>query len=474
MSNTDFIKKIAPDAQKIFVNYKILASLVIAQGCLESAYGTSGLAVNGKNLFGVKGEYNGKYVIMKTWEVINGRNVQVDAKFRKYPTWYESMQDLAKLYVNGVSWDPNHYKAVVGEKNYKKATAALVDAGYATDPSYASKLNRIIETYNLTKYDTAPSPSNPSTPSTPDTNNPAPVVVEEPEVSIDVFSSVYTTPPSGVPITDSNFRILYKDGRIIDMARDLSVLVRSFKIASPTPDIDYETIPGRDGLVRVGKNFGARTLTAECLLLGADDVDFHLLQAELFHALHREEEFFLVSEATPKKRWRVELSASFTPDRIGSFGDFTLTFQSASTYCESVGTTLDVFTFDANKWQIGEGLTDDIPSYKHKTKTFRIFNAGAVRLDPRYMPLKITYKGASSKLSIKNRTTGDLWTFSGTSAAKEAIQISGVTAKKGNVSIFGQTNFGLITLEPGWNDFELSGTSGDFEVAFDFRFHYYA
>ena len=395
MGNTDFIKKIAPDAQKIYVNYKILASLVIAQGCLESAYGTSGLAVNGKNLFGVKGEYNGKYVIMKTWEVINGRNVQVDAKFRKYPTWYESMQDLAKLYVNGVSWDPNHYKAVVGEKNYKKATAALVDAGYATDPSYASKLNRIIETYNLTKYDTAPSPSNPSTPSAPETNNPAPVVVEEPEVSIDVFSSVYTTPPSGVPITDSNFRILYKDGRIIDMARDLSVLVRSFKIASPTPDIDYETIPGRDGLVRVGKNFGARTLTAECLLLGADDVDFHLLQAELFHALHREEEFFLVSEATPKKRWRVELSASFTPDRIGSFGDFTLTFQSASTYCESVGTTMDAFTFEANKWQIGEGLTDDIPSYKHKTKTFRIFNAGAVRLDPRYMPLKITYKGAS-------------------------------------------------------------------------------
>ncbi|WP_410919685.1 glucosaminidase domain-containing protein, partial [Pseudomonas sp. SIMBA_021] len=91
------------------------------------------------------------------------------------------------------SWDPNHYKAVVGEKNYKKATAALVDAGYATDPSYASKLNRIIETYSLTKYDTAPSPSNPSTPSPPDTNSPAPVVVEEPEVSIDVFSSVYTT-----------------------------------------------------------------------------------------------------------------------------------------------------------------------------------------------------------------------------------------------------------------------------------------
>ncbi|MCY8493777.1 phage tail spike protein [Bacillus inaquosorum] len=162
MSNTDFIKKIAPDAQRIKTNYKILASLVIAQGCLESAYGTSGLAIKGKNLFGVKGEYNGQYVVMKTWEVYNGRSVQVDAKFRKYPSWYESMQDLAKLYVNGTSWDPNHYRAVVGEKDYKKATAALVKAGYATDPAYATKLNGIIETYNLTQYDTTTTTSTPS------------------------------------------------------------------------------------------------------------------------------------------------------------------------------------------------------------------------------------------------------------------------------------------------------------------------
>lgn len=58
----------------------------------------------------------------------NGNATRVKAKFRKYPSWYESLQDLAKLYVNGTSWDPDHYKAVVGEKDYKKATAALVKA----------------------------------------------------------------------------------------------------------------------------------------------------------------------------------------------------------------------------------------------------------------------------------------------------------------------------------------------------------
>ncbi|MCY7961367.1 phage tail protein [Bacillus spizizenii] len=172
MSNTSFINDIAPHAQRILKNYNILASLVIAQGCLESAYGTSGLATQGKNLFGIKGTYNGQYVLMWTTEYDKqGNAIRVQAKFRKYPSWYESMQDLANLYVNGVSWDKDHYRAVVGEKDYKKATAALVKAGYATDPSYATKLNSIIESYNLTQYDAIDSvpvsPEEPTTPTTP-------------------------------------------------------------------------------------------------------------------------------------------------------------------------------------------------------------------------------------------------------------------------------------------------------------------
>ncbi|QOY28082.1 Exo-glucosaminidase LytG [Bacillus velezensis] len=169
MANTDFIKEIAGDAQQIYIKHRILASLIIAQGCLESAWGTSELATKGHNLFGMKGEYNGQYVIMQTWEVINGENVQVPAKFRKYPSWKESIQDLANLYLNGLSWDKNHYKAVVGETDYQKATAALVKAGYATDPNYATKLNSLIFTYKLTKYDTTEGvPDEPSNPSTPD------------------------------------------------------------------------------------------------------------------------------------------------------------------------------------------------------------------------------------------------------------------------------------------------------------------
>ncbi|MCY8425167.1 phage tail protein [Bacillus vallismortis] len=169
MAKEDFIKQIAADAQRVYQSHQILASLIIAQGCLESAWGTSELATKGHNLFGMKGEYKGQYVTMMTWEVINGENVQVPAKFRKYPSWKESIDDLANLYLNGVSWDKNHYRAVVGETDYQKATAALVKAGYATDPNYATKLNSIIFTYKLTKYDTTEGlPDNPDEPSNPD------------------------------------------------------------------------------------------------------------------------------------------------------------------------------------------------------------------------------------------------------------------------------------------------------------------
>jgi flagellum-specific peptidoglycan hydrolase FlgJ len=149
----DFIKAIAPHAQRIQEKYKILASLVIAQACLESNFGISGLAQKGKNLFGIKGSYNGQSVTMRTHEFVRGKKVWIDDSFRKYPSWYESLEDLAKLYINGVSWDRNKYKPIIGETNYVMACKKVQECGYCTDPNYAAKLINIIEKYDLTKYD---------------------------------------------------------------------------------------------------------------------------------------------------------------------------------------------------------------------------------------------------------------------------------------------------------------------------------
>lgn len=164
----DFIKKLAPGAKKVQKKYKVLASLVIAQGCLESGFGSSDLSKQAYNLFGIKGTYNGKYVLMWTKEQDKqGNETRVQAPFRKYPSFAESLEDLGSLYTR-----LSRYKAVVGEKDYQKATAAVAKGGYATDINYAMKLNSIIFTYKLTQYDNddgiPEEPSEPETPTGPD------------------------------------------------------------------------------------------------------------------------------------------------------------------------------------------------------------------------------------------------------------------------------------------------------------------
>lgn len=154
-----FVQSIAAHAQKVAKEYNILPSLIIAQACHESNFGLSGLSKNAFNLFGVKGSYKGSYVTMKTWEHINGKDVKVNANFRKYPSYYESMKDLCELYKNGVSWDRNKYKAVIGQTDFESAAQAVEKAGYATDPyGYAKKLLGIYKGSNLKQFDVPDNP----------------------------------------------------------------------------------------------------------------------------------------------------------------------------------------------------------------------------------------------------------------------------------------------------------------------------
>lgn len=149
---TDFLDKIKLGAIEEWKNHKILPSISGAQGALESNWGESELATKGNNLFGIKGEYNGQSVTIKTSEYIDGKWIKVDAKFRKYPSWNESVEDHGEFFVS-TDWRKNNYAKVVGETNYLVAAQELSNAGYATDPGYPGKLINIIEQYDLRKWD---------------------------------------------------------------------------------------------------------------------------------------------------------------------------------------------------------------------------------------------------------------------------------------------------------------------------------
>jgi len=270
-----------------------------------------------------------------------------------------------------------------------------------------------------------------------------------------------------------NFKIVLQDGTTYDMADDFSVLVRSFQISSPKPTRQTDQIDGRDGQIRLGKDYGAREITAVCSFFAVDYADSLLLRDEIIRVIYGREPYYIIPEATPGKRWLVEVADSITPELIGMYGEFTLNFISDSTYAESIGTTLDPLTFDAELWQVGQGLTVDEADYTQNVASFSIFNAGDITVDPREFPLVITYAGASTNLSIANTTTGETWSYTGTTTASDTLKIDGVRSlKNGVVSVFANTNRKLITLKPGANNFTVTGASGAFMVTFDFRFYY--
>ena len=154
---TQFLRNIIPAAQNVARGKDIYTSVMIAQAALESGWGTSALSkAPNYNLFGVKGSYNGQSVNMQTLEDSGGQNYySIQADFRKYPSYQESLEDYADKIVNGISGAPLFYSGAWKSKtnSYQDATAYLTGR-YATDTAYGSKLNRIIEQFGLTKYDT--------------------------------------------------------------------------------------------------------------------------------------------------------------------------------------------------------------------------------------------------------------------------------------------------------------------------------
>ena len=147
MSN--FIEEVK---RNIPTNTKILPSVIVAQAILESARGTSELARKANNLFGIKGNYNGQSYTVKTKEYLNGKWTTVNAAFKKYPSYRESIIDHGNFFTS-TPWRTQNYQRVLNANDYKTQAKALQVCGYATDPQYANKLINLIETNNLSSLD---------------------------------------------------------------------------------------------------------------------------------------------------------------------------------------------------------------------------------------------------------------------------------------------------------------------------------
>lgn len=130
---------------------KVLNSLIIAQGILESGWGSSSLCIRSRNIFGVKAfRSTDAFDEYKTKEQrSDGSEYTITARFRRYDSFDDAIKDQVLRFTNPAG----RYMKLIGEKDYKNACRIVRECGYATDINYTNKLINIIEQYDLTKYD---------------------------------------------------------------------------------------------------------------------------------------------------------------------------------------------------------------------------------------------------------------------------------------------------------------------------------
>ena len=126
----------------------IPAAFMISQSALETGWGRKEIRhADGSpshNLFGIKAgpNWKGPVAEITTTEYINGRAQKVTAKFRAYSSYAESFNDYAKLMKDS----PRYAKVVENAASAQGFAQGLQRAGYATDPAYADKLSKVINT----------------------------------------------------------------------------------------------------------------------------------------------------------------------------------------------------------------------------------------------------------------------------------------------------------------------------------------
>lgn len=141
----DFVAALYPVAEQIGKELDVEPKAIVAQAALETGWGKFMLGDqqgnNSFNFFGIKADsrWSGERVRVQTHEFREGRMVKEYAEFRSYGSLEEGMRDYAEFLQSS-----SRYEQALGKGlDANQYGYALQQAGYATDPNYGAKIQRI-------------------------------------------------------------------------------------------------------------------------------------------------------------------------------------------------------------------------------------------------------------------------------------------------------------------------------------------
>lgn len=142
----NFVDKLWPHAVDAAAELGVSPHVLLAQAALETGWGKRELRTadggGSYNLFNIKAgkDWDGARANADTTEYVNGKAVRETAQFRAYGSYTEAFADYARMLKN----NPRYADAVAQGSDAEGFARGLQSGGYATDPAYADKILRVL------------------------------------------------------------------------------------------------------------------------------------------------------------------------------------------------------------------------------------------------------------------------------------------------------------------------------------------
>lgn len=266
------------------------------------------------------------------------------------------------------------------------------------------------------------------------------------------------------------------DGEEVDVSEAIPGLDFMGDDENPNPLNAYQQLVGLDGQSLVSQSFDKNAINAKFWLHFGDWYDYKLVKHEIYKLFNSKKRLRIRTDAEPAIiKYVMAVPFEIAPFQDGAhWSQFTIAFDNPSGYKYSLARSDNLYTYDAELWQLGMNLPngEDL-NYHFTTTSFRVYNASDIAIDPYWQrhDLQIICQFAGNSLKLTNTTNGTEWEYKKTATKTDTIIKDGIHTTLNGEPASGNTDFGDIILEPGWNDISVTGTT-DVDITFSFPFIY--
>jgi len=251
------------------------------------------------------------------------------------------------------------------------------------------------------------------------------------------------------------------DGQSFTLA-DYGVTARDFVVSSIPIIPRYGTSDGRHGTIDYGATYGTRTISVPFYYKSDDMLDYATKRDTLFGIIGGLQSFYIREMRRDVYQTGDNVTVNDRKYKVRLVNDFAIEQSFKYGFGELV--------FETTELPFGES---DVISQTFTLPEFRLVNEGNVEIHPFEQQLKITISDSTRNIGhfeMRNITNGSSIRINDNIATQDIV-IDGARITSNGLDIIRKTDKGVITLSPGWNDFEIVGTF-DAKIKFEYP-HYY-